>query len=77
MREQRHVMQNRGGGWDVVRPGSSRPSSHHETQEAALEQALMLLRQRGGGELVVRDADGQISARKTVAAAPQPARYRA
>jgi hypothetical protein len=76
MKEQRHVMPSPGGGWDVARPGSSRPSSHHDTQEAAISRARMVLREQGGGELVIRGADGEITRRNRIVPESDPLQRR-
>jgi len=38
-RNERHVVPNSEGGWDVKKPGSPRASSHHGTQAGAEQRA--------------------------------------
>ena len=51
----RHVVPAREGGWDVVAPGSQRASSHHNTQQTAIDRARDIIRNEGGGEVVIHD----------------------
>lgn len=46
----RHVVPSRDGGWDIVAPGVQRASSHHGTQQAAIERAREIVQNEGGGE---------------------------
>jgi hypothetical protein len=56
----REVVPNPDGGWDVKRPGSPRASAHVGTQAEAVDRARQILRNGGGGELVIRGRDGLI-----------------
>ena len=56
----RHVVPNRNGGWDVKKPGTQSPASHHETQQEAVDQARGSLKSDGGGELRIHGQDGRI-----------------
>lgn len=38
-RDERHVTPNPDGGWDVVKPGSDRASTHHDRQSDAIDRA--------------------------------------
>jgi len=38
-RNERHVVPNPDGGWDVRKPGGERASSHHDTQAQAEARA--------------------------------------
>jgi hypothetical protein len=64
-REQ-HVRPSPEGGWDVVVAGEKRPSSHHETDRLALAWAREILRQSGGGRVVLHDRGGQVRDSQTV-----------
>jgi len=65
-RNQRHVTPDPEGGWNVKSPGASRSSSHHETQAAAEERAKEIVRNSGGGEVVIHGRDGKIRDSDTV-----------
>jgi hypothetical protein len=65
MGEERHVVPTEGG-WEVKRPGTKRPSSRHATQQEAIAHAREILRNRGGGEIVVHMKDGRIRDKDTV-----------
>jgi hypothetical protein len=62
----RMVSPNPNRGWDVKRPGGSRASSHHETQQEAQDAGRKYLRNEGGGELVTQGRDGRIRDKDTV-----------
>jgi predicted DNA binding CopG/RHH family protein len=49
----RHVVPAPKGGWDVKAPGARRASSHHDTQAEATHRAREIVRNAGGGEVVV------------------------
>lgn len=66
MAEQRHVVPNDDGGWSVKAPGAQRASSTHDRQSDAIDRADTILRNRGGGELVTHNREGQIRDKKTV-----------
>ena len=70
--EARHVVPNREGGWDVVKPGSSRASSRHDTQAQAAARAKEILGNIGGGEAVIHGRDNRIRDKDTVAPARHP-----
>jgi hypothetical protein len=65
-RNERHVVRNPSGGWDVVKPGSSRGSSHQSTQAAAIDRGRAILGNDGGGELVIHGRDNQIGDSDTI-----------
>ena len=44
----RHVVPNPGGGWDVKKPGAERASSHHDTQKGAIDRGREIVRGAGG-----------------------------
>jgi hypothetical protein len=62
----RHVVSSPRGGWNVVAPGSELASSHHDTQQAAINRAREIVRNAGGGEIVVHDGKGLIRDSDTV-----------
>ena len=70
--EERHVVPNPGGGWDVKKPGADRASSHHETQSQAEQRAKEILGNAGGGEAVIHDRHGRIRDKDTVPPANDP-----
>jgi hypothetical protein len=59
-RNQRHVVRNPDGGWDVKAPGAQRASSHHQTQAEAEARAKEILGNAGGGEAVIHRPTGEI-----------------
>jgi hypothetical protein len=65
-REERHVVSNEAGGWDVVHPGSRQVSSRYRTQREAVSRAREVVRESGGGEVVVHARDGRIRNRDTI-----------
>jgi hypothetical protein len=68
----RHVVPSREGGWDVVAPGGQRASSHKGTQQAAIDRARDIVRNEGGGEVVMHDRRGLIRDSDTVAPGRDP-----
>lgn len=64
--ERRDVTPNPKGGWDVRRPGSKRASSHHDTQEAAIDKGNQILENEGGGELRIKGTNGKVREQNTV-----------
>lgn len=71
-RNQRHIVPNQDGGWDVRAPGSERASSHHETQAGAERRAKEIISNAGGGEAVIHGRDGKIRDSDTVPPARDP-----
>lgn len=59
-RNERHVVPNPDGGWDVRAPGASRASSRRPTQQDAIDCAREILSNSGGGEVVIHRRDGRI-----------------
>ena len=66
-RNERHVVPNREGGWDVRKPGARRAGSHHSRQADAEARAKEILRNDGGGEAVIHGRRGEIRDSDTVA----------
>lgn len=75
----RHVVPNPAGGWDVVKPDADRASSHHDTQQQAIHRGREIVTNLGGGELRIHGRNGQIRDSDTVAPGndPYPPRDRA
>lgn len=71
-RNQRHIVPNPDGGWDVRKPSASRASSHHRTQAEAESRAKQILGRDGGGEAVIHDRRGRIRDADTVAPGNDP-----
>jgi hypothetical protein len=72
MGENRHVVPNEDGGWDVVKPGASRASAHTETQAQAQDRARQIVRNVGGGEVRTHGKDGKIRDSDTIAPGNDP-----
>lgn len=53
-------------GWSVEKPGATRASSVHETQQAAIDAARQNLGNSGGGDLAVKGRDGKVRAQDTI-----------
>jgi Uncharacterized protein conserved in bacteria (DUF2188) len=68
----RHVVPNENGGWDVVAPGASRASSHHDTQGQAIDRGREIVHNAGGGELSIHGRSGQIRDSDTIAPGRDP-----
>ena len=68
----RHVVPGAEGGWDVRAPGAKRSSSHHDTQAEAERRAKEIVRNAGGGEVVIHRPNGQIRDSDTVAPGNDP-----
>lgn len=72
MSNNRHVVPNPTGGWDVKAPGAQRASAHHSTQADAERRAKDIVGNLGGGEVVIHDRHGQIRDSDTVAPRNDP-----
>lgn len=68
----RHVVPNPDGGWDVVKPGADRASSHQPTQADAIDRAREIVGNAGGGEVVIHRPDGTIRDSDTVSPGNDP-----
>ena len=62
----RDVVPNPDGGWDVKAPGASKASAHKGTQTEAVDRAREIVRNRGGGEVRIHGRDGQIRDSDTI-----------
>jgi len=56
----RHVVPAPGGGWNNVKGGAHRASSHHETKQEAIDAARRQS-QAEGSELKIHNQDGRIA----------------
>ena len=63
-------------GWSVEKPGASRASSVHETQQQAIDAARQTLSSSGGGELAIKGRDGAVRAQDTIKPGNDPRRSR-
>ncbi|MGX5653242.1 DUF2188 domain-containing protein [Geodermatophilus nigrescens] len=72
----RHVVPNANGGWDVVKPGASRASAHTDTQQQAIDRGRTIVGNAGGGELRISGRDGRIRDSDTIAPGNDPRRSR-
>jgi hypothetical protein len=68
----RHVVPNPDGGWDVKKPSAQRPSSHHDTQADAVNRAREIVHNGGGGEVITHGRDGRIRDSDTIAPGNDP-----
>lgn len=68
----RHVVPNPDGGWDVRAPGASRASTHHDTQAEAIDRGREIVHNAGGGELRIHDRQGRIRDTDTIAPGNDP-----
>jgi Uncharacterized protein conserved in bacteria (DUF2188) len=71
-RNERHVVSNPDGGWNVESPNSQRASARRTTQADAIDRAREILKNGGGGEIVIHGRDGQIRDSGTVAPGNDP-----
>lgn len=60
------VVKNPNGGWDAKRHGSSKASSHSNTQKEAEKDAKRFSANSGGGEVRIHGLDGKIRDSDTV-----------
>ncbi|MCV7221544.1 DUF2188 domain-containing protein [Mycolicibacterium elephantis] len=63
---QRNVVPNPEGGWDVTKPDASRASAHYDRQSDAIDRARQILQNDGGGELRIHDRQGRIRDSDTI-----------
>jgi hypothetical protein len=68
----RHVVPNPEGGWDVKAADAKRSSSHHDTQAGAEHRAKEIVENLGGGEVRIHGRDGRIRDSDTVAPGRDP-----
>ena len=63
---ERHVVPNSNGGWDVLKPGASRASAHTDTQKEAIDRAKEIVGNAGGGEVRIQGRNGRFRDSDTV-----------
>lgn len=71
-RNERHVVPDGHGGWNVVAPDASRASSHHDRQSDAIDRAREIVHNVGGGEVIIHDRQGRVRDSDTVAPGNDP-----
>jgi hypothetical protein len=65
-RNERHIVPNPDGGWDIKKPGAERSSGHFDRQSDAVDRAKEILGRDGGGEAVIHGTDNLIRDSNTV-----------
>jgi hypothetical protein len=68
----RHVVPNPEGGWDVKAPGAQRASAHTGTQADAITRARSIVDNLGGGEVRIHNRQGVIRDTDTVGRGNDP-----
>lgn len=63
----RYVQQRHDGDWEVVGERHQRASAVTSTQGEAIDRAREIVRNAGGGELVIKGRDGRIRDSDTIA----------
>ena len=61
-----------GDEWAVTAPGASRASAKAPTQDAAAQRATDIVRNAGGGEVVIHRPNGEIRDKRTIAPGNDP-----
>lgn len=72
MATRRHVVPDGSGGWKIVGPGAKRSSATARTQADAERRAKQIVKNAGGGEVVIHRPDGSIRDSDTVAPGNDP-----
>lgn len=72
MSEKRIVQESDGDGWDLVKPDAQRVSAHTSTQKEAIDRGREILKNLGGGELIIKGRDGKIRDTDTIPPATDP-----
>lgn len=68
----RTVSQRVDGTWANQKDGGQRATSLHKTQKQAFDAARRNLQNEGGGELKIKDENGKIRQKDTIAPAKDP-----
>jgi hypothetical protein len=68
----RTVSRRANGLWANQKDGGQRATSLHDTQKQAADAARQSLKNEGGGELKVKNEDGKIRLKDTIAPAKDP-----
>ena len=71
-RNERHVVRDPDGGWNIRKPGSDRISGHTLTQEQGIDRAREIVGNSGGGEVVIHRPDGRIRDSDTISPGNDP-----
>lgn len=71
-RNERHVTRRPDGRREASRPNSERASAIANTQAKTIDRAREILRNDGGGEIVIHGRDGKIRDSDTVAPGNDP-----
>jgi hypothetical protein len=71
-RSGRTVSQRNNGLWANQKDGGQRATSLHKTQKQAADAARQNLTSQGGGELKIKNEDGKIRQKDTIAPAKDP-----
>jgi hypothetical protein len=71
-RNERHVVPDPDGGWNIVTPGGSRASGHTDTQQQAIDRAREIVGNSGGGEVVIHRPNGEIRNSDTISPGNDP-----
>ena len=69
---ERHVVPDPDGGWNVTAPNGGRASAHTSTQADAQARARQIVHNLGGGEVVTHGRDGRIRDSDTIAPGNDP-----
>ena len=62
----RHVVPNPDGGWDIKKSNAERSSGHFDRQSDAVARAKQIVHNAGGGEVKTHNREGQIRDSTTV-----------
>lgn len=68
----RYVVKDPDGGWNVKKEDAERASSHHGTKAEAERRAKEIVRNLGGGEVRMQGKDGKFDDSDTVAPGNDP-----
>lgn len=68
----RIVYRHKSGDWINKRIDSDRASSRHDKQDDAIDAAAEMLRNQGGGELIIKGRDGLIRSKDTISPGSDP-----
>lgn len=68
----RYVQQRSDGRWEVVKEDHHRASAVTDTQRQAIDRARPIIKNAGGGELVIKNTEGEIRAKDTIAPGSDP-----
>ena len=72
MRNDRTVSKRSDGTWANKKDGTERAGSVHDTQGAAAAAAKKMLEKSGGGELKIKNEQGRIRSKDTIAPGNDP-----